>query len=80
MLTACRQQEACGHTDANARHTAAAYYEFNRLLKPQQCACRLQVLNAMLLACCGDATSVAVEAMQYLLQEGAVPGRQMGAR
>ena len=27
----------------------------------------------MLLACSGDATSVAVEAMQYLLQEGAVP-------
>lgn len=43
------------------------------LLKPQQCACRLQVLNAMLLACSGDATSVAVDAMQYLLQEGAVP-------
>ena len=33
----------------------------------------MQVLNAMLLACSGDATSVAVDAMQYLLQEGAVP-------
>lgn len=43
------------------------------LLKPQQCACRLQVLNAMLLACSGDATSVAVDAMQHLLKEGAVP-------
>ena len=49
------------------------HYEINPLLKPQQCACRLQVLNAMLLACSGDATTVAVEAMQYLLQEGAVP-------
>lgn len=47
--------------------------EDNGLLKPQQCACRLQVLNAMLLACSGDATDVAVEAMQFLLQEGAVP-------
>ena len=27
----------------------------------------------MLLACSGDASTVAVEAMQYLLQEGAVP-------
>lgn len=27
----------------------------------------------MLLACSGDATSIAVEAMQFLLQEGAVP-------
>ncbi|KAL0022409.1 hypothetical protein WJX77_009167 [Trebouxia sp. C0004] len=34
---------------------------------------RGEVLNAMLLACSGDATAVAVEAMQYLLQEGAVP-------
>lgn len=47
--------------------------EDNVLLKPQQCACRLQVLNAMLLACSGDATAVAVEAMRYLLKEGAVP-------
>ena len=45
----------------------------DRLLRPQQCACRLQVLNAMLLACSGDSTNSAVEAMQYLLQEGAVP-------
>ena len=43
------------------------------LLIPQQCACRLQVLNAMLLACSGDAGKTAVEAMEYLLQEGAVP-------
>ncbi|DBA68766.1 TPA: hypothetical protein ACH3X2_013381 [Trebouxia sp. C0005] len=34
---------------------------------------RGEVLNAMLLACSGDASTVAVEAMQYLLQEGAVP-------
>lgn len=43
------------------------------LLRPQQCACRLQVLNAMLLACSGDAGKVAVGAMEYLLREGAVP-------
>ena len=42
-------------------------------LRPQQCACRLQVLNAMLLACSGNASEIAVQAMQYLLQEGAVP-------
>jgi hypothetical protein len=32
-----------------------------------------QVLNAMLLACAGDASEVAVRAMKRLLQQGAVP-------
>lgn len=34
---------------------------------------RGEVLNAMLLACAGDSTAVAVKAMRKLLQEGAVP-------
>jgi hypothetical protein len=34
---------------------------------------RGEVLNAMLLACAGEATTVAVEAMQQLLAAGAVP-------